>query len=128
MFDPDEQTDDDNQRNYQKYYLPLIFFSEPSSIIINPEFEGLPNDQLLNLANWVHHVPYLLPQGRTVWENPYAKGSKDENDDDDGSDRNSEQDASDDNNAGSEGMEPESGPPMLNPANADDGLYQFFGP
>lgn len=33
-----------------------------ATIIVNPDFEGLPNDALSQLSNWVHHVPYILPQ------------------------------------------------------------------
>ncbi|KAI8925429.1 radial spokehead-like protein [Entophlyctis helioformis] len=85
------------------------------SIIINPEFEGLANDQLLNLANWVHHVPYILPQGRVTWENPVARAENAEGGDDE--DR-EEEEASEENAA--DNIEPESGPAPLSVITADD--------
>lgn len=77
-----------------------------ANIIINPEFEGISNEQMVNLSNWTHHVPYVLPQGRTVWQNPVHKAEGDEEE---------EQDEE------NEGPEPEVGPPMLSPAVNDEG-------
>nr|KAJ3420715.1 Radial spoke head protein 4 A [Polyrhizophydium stewartii] len=86
-----------------------------ASIIVNPEFEGFANDQLLNLANWVHHMPYILPQGRVTWENPAARGENadggddEDRDDDEGSESN-----------GAEAVEPETGPTLLSVISADE--------
>ncbi|KAJ1343554.1 hypothetical protein BSLG_001823 [Batrachochytrium salamandrivorans] len=33
--------------------------TQAASIIINPDFEGFDNEQLLNLSNWVHHVQIM---------------------------------------------------------------------
>jgi radial spoke head protein 4A len=33
-----------------------------AAIIINTEYEGLTNENLLVSSNWVHHTPYVLPQ------------------------------------------------------------------
>jgi radial spoke head protein 4A len=33
-----------------------------AAIIINTEYEGLTNENLLASSNWVHHTPYVLPQ------------------------------------------------------------------
>ncbi|RNA09951.1 radial spoke head 4 -like protein, partial [Brachionus plicatilis] len=47
------------------------------SFIQNEEFEGLPSRELIDTANWVHHVLHILPQGRTKWWNPSQKGDDD---------------------------------------------------
>jgi len=41
----------------------------------NPDFEKLPLRDLTDptLANWVHHVQHILPQGRCTWFNPVQK-------------------------------------------------------
>jgi radial spoke head protein 4A len=80
---------------------------QPVSIIINPEFEGFPNDQLLNLSNWSHHAPYLLPQGRTIWENPQKPKNAEENEE------NEEEEQED-------AVEPEVGPQILGQISADE--------
>ncbi|KAJ3387046.1 Radial spoke head protein 4 A [Entophlyctis sp. JEL0112] len=112
MFDPEDEG------NEEEGHQPTI--------IINPEHEGLPNDALLSLSNWVHHVPYILPQGRTSWVNPYASLAKADGDDDGGGGSDNE-DENDDENAGdkednpADSAEPETGPPLLTPlANDED--------
>jgi radial spoke head protein 4A len=46
-----------------------------TDFIENPEFEGIPVRDLADpsLANWVHHVLHILPQGRTSWYNTNQK-------------------------------------------------------
>ncbi|CAH8573286.1 unnamed protein product [Dicrocoelium dendriticum] len=41
-------------------------------ITINEDYEPLPMTQLASpkVEHWVHHVPYILPQGRVTWWNP----------------------------------------------------------
>ncbi|KAJ3088786.1 Radial spoke head protein 4 A [Quaeritorhiza haematococci] len=108
-FDPEEAENDENEQN--------------STIIINPEYEGAANEALLNLSNWVHHVPYILPQGRVTWENPYAalrankEGGEDGEDEDDDAASNED---SQDSAEGNEDLEPEQGPPILSPLTADE--------
>ncbi|KAJ3302502.1 Radial spoke head protein 4 A [Kappamyces sp. JEL0829] len=47
------------------------------------EYEGMANDQLANITNWVHHIPYILPQGKVVWEAPkQIKEEKEEKEED----------------------------------------------
>lgn len=82
----------------------------PIGIIINPEFEGIPNDQLTLLANWVHHTPYILPQGRTLWENPFSKPENEEEEE-------HEEEEDDDEIQ----IDPESGPTLLSTAQNDEG-------
>ncbi|VDP76373.1 unnamed protein product [Echinostoma caproni] len=38
----------------------------------NPDYESIPAEQLVTggLEQWVHHIPYILPQGRVTWWNP----------------------------------------------------------
>jgi len=68
----------------------------------------------LNTANWVHHVPYLLPQGRMTWENPFeAKESDEPKDEEDEEEKEEENDAIN--------VEPETGPAMLTAVNSDEG-------
>ncbi|KAJ3019554.1 Radial spoke head protein 4 A, partial [Thoreauomyces humboldtii] len=69
-FDQEEDADDDEEGGANQ------------RIIINPEYETLPNDQLVDPANWVHHVPYVLPQGRVTWENPTPPKANDEDGED----------------------------------------------
>ena len=58
--------------------------------------------------NWVHHVPYILPQGRTVWQNPFPKAEAGDGED-------QEDEAKDE-----EPVEPETGKDILTMIAADD--------
>jgi radial spoke head protein 4/6 len=100
--------------------LITLHVAAGAGIIINPEFEGLPNEQLANTANWAHHVPYILPQGRVTWENPALlnKGGEKEGDDEE----REEEDAED---AAAENVEPESGPAPLSVITSDEGKSPF---
>jgi radial spoke head protein 4/6 len=80
-------------------------------IIINPEYEGLTNEQLLNTSNWVHHTPYILPQGRATWEAPKLIKEKELEEKEDEEDEQEEENQ----------PEPEVGPPPLNPVASDEG-------
>ncbi|KAJ3260820.1 Radial spoke head protein 4 A [Boothiomyces macroporosus] len=82
-------------------------------IIINPEYEGLTNEQLTSPGNWVHHVPYILPQGRCVWEAP--KAIKEEVEGEEKEEEEEEEQEDDANSA-----EPESGPSLLGVLTSDD--------
>ena len=101
------------------YYIPDPEEAESDAagnnptIIINAEYEGLSTEQLLITSNWVHHVPYLLPQGRIVWENPLV--SKNSNEDEDDEER------EDDEEKEETRIEPETGPSILSNVNLDDG-------
>jgi len=86
----------------------------PQPIIVNTEFEALTNDQLLDISNWVHHVPYILPQGRTSWENPFGSEEDEENEEE-----GSEEEGSEEENE-SERVEPETGPQLLSPISQDE--------
>lgn len=74
-FDEDEETesDDGGRDNFMK----------------NEEFEGVPVRELVDpsLANWVHHVQHILPQGRTKWWNPNQKGDDSFEDEDEEEER-----------------------------------------
>jgi len=79
------------------------------SVIINPEFEGISNDQLSNLGNWVHHAPYILPQGRVVYEAPKLIKEQRLGEEDEGDDEQEEESTA----------EPERGPQTLSSISAD---------
>ena len=94
------------------------------TFVENEEFVGLALAELVDpsLGAWVHHVQYILPQGRCSWWNPQearrggSRAGDDDDDDDDG-----------DTGGGAEedGVEPESGQPLLTPISEDvpvDGL------
>ncbi|XP_065660533.1 radial spoke head protein 4 homolog A isoform X3 [Hydra vulgaris] len=67
MFEENEGNDDedDGRSNAEKAFIQ------------NMEFEGIPISDLSDPSNtfWVHHCPYILPQGRTVYFNPNASVS-----------------------------------------------------
>ncbi|KAJ3170630.1 Radial spoke head protein 4 A [Geranomyces variabilis] len=108
-FDQEEDADEDEENGAAQ------------RIIINPEYEPLPNDQLVDPANWVHHVPYVLPQGRVKWENPTPPKN---GDDEDGNDDEDRSDAGSEGGEGGDGegepAEPETGPPILSPLAGDE--------
>lgn len=93
----------------------------PPPIVINPEYEGIPNDQLVSIGNWVHHVPYILPQGKAVWEAP--KVLKEETIAVEGEEKEEEEEEETDEDAAP--VEPEQGPPPLSPITGDEGCYFF---
>jgi radial spoke head protein 4A len=81
----------------------------------------------LNPSSWVHHVPYILPQGRVTWENPTPKkGGRGEDGDGDGGDGDDDDAGNDDDQDDSDKdptdapLEPESGPAILSPLSNDD--------
>lgn len=103
--------------------ISTYFFKENTHVIINNEYESISNENLLNLANWVHHISYILPQGRVTWENPYIftrGGEAEEEEDEEGE---GSQSGDNDKNEG-KNLEPEQGPAILTPLTGDDGkLY-----
>ncbi|RKO92975.1 radial spokehead-like protein, partial [Blyttiomyces helicus] len=110
-FDQEEGDGDDSDRN--------------GSIIINPDYESRSNEQLLSPSNWAHHVPYIMPQGRTTWENPFSalrgEGGQDGGEEDEESEGGSE--GGDNEEGEGEGAPvPETGPPILSALNGDDDM------
>merc|ERR1712050_576164 len=81
------------------------------NFVENPEFEGIPVRELADpsLANWVHHVQHILPQGRCTWWNPVQKNEDDFGEDEDEEEEHEEPDE----------PEPEVGPPLLTPLSED---------
>lgn len=79
--------------------------------MINDEFEGMPVRELADpsLANWVHHVQHILPQGRTKWYNPKQKSEDEELGGEDEEEERPEPDE----------PEPEFGPQLLTPLSED---------
>lgn len=84
----------------------------PKPIIINAEYETPSNEAFLNLDNWVHHVPFVLPQGRVVWQNPYPKQEN----------QNEEEDDDNEIKADEIVAEPETGPDLLGSLSNDEDL------
>ncbi|KAI8806047.1 radial spokehead-like protein-domain-containing protein [Cladochytrium replicatum] len=105
-FDPDEGDGDEPEQR--------------TTIIVNTEFEGLSNESMLSLSNWVHHVPYILPQGRVIWENPYAKKPSGGEDGEDEDEEEKDNDEQEENAEKLEGADPEEGPPILSPLAGDE--------
>lgn len=81
------------------------------SFVVNQEFEGLTiNDMTdLSFSNWVHHVQYILPQGRCTWFNPSQKREEEELEEEEDEEEKEEPDE----------PEPEQGPPLLTPLSED---------
>jgi radial spoke head protein 4A len=106
------------------YYIPDPEEAESDSagtnppIIINAEYEGLSNEQLLLTSNWVHHVPYILPQGRVNWENPFV--SKRDNEDEEAEEDEEKEEEEEAR------IEPETGPAILSAINVDDGIWYYY--
>ena len=83
------------------------------NFVENIDFEGVPARELVDpsLANWVHHVQYILPQGRCTWWNPFEKADDAEAEDDE-----------DDEGDQADEPEPETGPPLLTPLSEDENI------
>ena len=62
-----------------------------------------------SLANWVHHVQHILPQGRTKWWNPKQKNEEEEMENEEEEEEKEEPDE----------PEPEFGPQLLTPLSED---------
>jgi radial spoke head protein 4A len=79
------------------------------NFVINTEFEPIPVRDLIDssLANWVHHVQYILPQGRCRWWNPMQKSEEEGEDEEEEEGEEPEE------------PEPEVGPPLLTPLSED---------
>ncbi|XP_078490298.1 uncharacterized protein LOC100180393 [Ciona intestinalis] len=81
-----------------------------TDFVENPDFEGVPLRDLIDpsMANWVHHVQHVLPQGRCVWFNPVQKNEEDFEEEEDEEEREEPDEP-----------EPEVGPPLLTPLSED---------
>merc|ERR1711971_403861 len=94
--------------------------------IENVDFEEIPLSELCDtsLTNWVHHMAYILPQGRCTWWNPNQIEKKAGNGDGEDEMENSEEksEPNDSENALIENNirpEPEVGPPLLSALTED---------
>ncbi|KAL1770333.1 radial spoke head protein 4-like A [Sigmodon hispidus] len=77
----------------------------------NPDFEGIQVIDLVeSLSNWVHHVQYILPQGRCTWFNPIQKNEEEEEEEDEEKEDKGEE---------PDYIEQEVGPPLLTPISED---------
>ncbi|XP_021061362.1 radial spoke head protein 4 homolog A [Mus pahari] len=80
----------------------------------NPDFEGIQVIDLVeSLSNWVHHVQYILPQGRCNWFNPTQKDEEEEEEEDE--EKGEEPDY----------IDQEVGPPLLTPISEDLGIQNI---
>lgn len=78
----------------------------------NPDFEGIQVIDLVeSLSNWVHHVQYILPQGRCTWFNPIQKNEEEEEEEED--------EEKEDKGEEPDYIEQEVGPPLLTPISED---------
>lgn len=86
------------------------------NFVENLDFEGIPVGELVDpsLANWVHHVQHILPQGRCIWWNPVQKGEDDFEEDEEEEEREEPDEP-----------EPEVGPPLLTPLSEDAEVDQM---
>ncbi|KAK3731868.1 hypothetical protein QZH41_008328, partial [Actinostola sp. cb2023] len=84
------------------------------TFVVNQEFEGLGVNDMVepSCANWVHHVQYVLPQGRCSWFNPSQKRDEEELEEEEEDEEREEPDE----------PEPETGPPLLTPLSEDNGM------
>jgi len=100
QFDDEEEGEDDEEAKTE--------FTE------NPEFEGIPIRDLADpsLANWVHHVQHILPQGRTVWFNTNSQGEQGEDEEEEGEELVDE-------------VEPEVGPSLLTSISDDAEVFNM---
>ncbi|KAI9223271.1 radial spokehead-like protein [Blastocladiella britannica] len=120
-FDPEAQDDEHPELN--------------TALILNAEYEVLPNEAMQHLDNWVHQMPYVLPQGRTVWVNPIppkeeggeenGAGGQGEDGEDggDGAGDGEDDESGDATGGGTDhDVEPEAGPALLTPVTEDTSL------
>ncbi|CAG9862562.1 unnamed protein product [Phyllotreta striolata] len=88
----------------------------------NPKYEAPPLKDLLDpsMSFWVHHTPFILPQGRTTWWNPIPLPE--------GAGEGAEESENEEEKLGEEeeemdkrrfSVEPETGPPLLTPLSED---------
>uniref|UniRef100_A0A3Q3WFZ7 Uncharacterized protein n=1 Tax=Mola mola TaxID=94237 RepID=A0A3Q3WFZ7_MOLML len=78
----------------------------------NPDFESVPVSEMVeSLSSWVHHVPYILEQGRCTWVN--LKLGEDLNEEEVAEMREEDPDE----------QEPEVGPPLLTPLSEDAEMF-----
>ncbi|KAM4866083.1 radial spoke head protein 4 homolog A [Thomomys bottae] len=79
----------------------------------NPEFDGIQvTDLVESLSNWVHHVQYILPQGRCNWFNPRQKNEEEEEEEID-------EEKEEEKGEEPDYLEQEVGPPLLTPISED---------
>ncbi|OON19657.1 radial spokehead-like protein [Opisthorchis viverrini] len=92
---------------------------ERQNYVRNEEYEPLPMEKLADrsLQHWVHHVSYILPQGRVTWWNP-NQSLLDEMSED-------EQEEEEEGLTILSPSKPERGPPILTSIAADASLSDY---
>ncbi|XP_011496559.1 PREDICTED: radial spoke head protein 6 homolog A [Ceratosolen solmsi marchali] len=117
--DDDDEEIDENERGQNKP-------KEKTGIVKNQNYKPLPLEDLIDpsMSNWCHHSPYILKQGRVIWQDPMKINSDDENEKDyecDDEEVEGEETWSDGEEEKSEESElaKEVGPPLLTPLSQD---------
>ena len=90
--------------------------ADSGAIEPNPEFEIDKISEYVDISNWCHHIPYILPQGRTVWWNPVQKADDEFEE---------EEEEEEDEKENPDEPEPEDGPPLLTSVSEDDSELLF---
>uniref|UniRef100_F6Z8X8 Radial spoke head component 4A n=1 Tax=Monodelphis domestica TaxID=13616 RepID=F6Z8X8_MONDO len=86
----------------------------------NPDFEGIRvTDLVESLSNWVHHVQYILRQGRCNWFNPIQKNEDEEAEKEEEEEEEEEEDEVEEKREEPANIEKEVGPPLLTPISED---------
>lgn len=97
-------------QKFNCFHTSYASFAARDHFVTNLDFEGLPLRDLTDssLQHWVHHVQYILPQGRCQWYNPVQKNEEDFEDEDEEEEREEPDEP-----------EPERGQPLLTPLSED---------
>ena len=97
----------------------LLTLTPPAreNFVVNEEFEEKPRSELLNpdLSAWVHHASHILPQGRCRWVNPSPPKEREGEEEEEEEEEPETQ------------AEPETGPPLLQPLQNDEGALLCWG-
>ncbi|KAM8873785.1 radial spoke head protein 4 homolog A isoform 2-T2 [Spinachia spinachia] len=79
---------------------------------VNPDFEGIPVFEMASLSTWVHHIQYILQQGRCTWVNLAGKTGEDSNEEGEAEEKEEPDEP-----------EPEVGPRLLDPLSKDSEMF-----
>lgn len=107
-------------QQYTKYWIPLLYFSPPSTLTLCACTGGSCFICLVFLQ-WLLLVFIIFPyqlQGRCVWLNPFKKSEgEEEEEEEDNNDEDEEEKAEE-----PEALQQEIGPPLLTPLSEDEGI------
>ena len=86
------------------------------AVVLNTDFEWPSVEALLHLDSWVHHIPYILPQGRTTYTKARKLDAKDQAAESEAAKDDEEKKEEEE---GDEDPNVETGPPLLAPVSED---------